>query len=157
MRRPSSKGKRAWLCVATCRGLYAPSMSKADPCSSEDISAGLQAIFLMISTKTWLAGVMHLTGAARRKDMRRALISSAVLSLMLLAGAPAKAQVSFGVQFGTPPPPPRAYRVPAQPRGDFVWVEGFWDLQGRRYKWHDGYWARPPFAGAYWIAPYYDN
>src|SRR5262245_52133699 len=75
--------------------------------------------------------------AARRKIMRKALISSAVLSVMLLASAPAKAQVSFGVQIGEPPAP-RAYRVPAQPRGDFGWVEGYGYLAGRQYRWTDG-------------------
>src|SRR4029077_20133968 len=65
----------------------------------------------------------------RRTIMRRALISSAVFSLMLLAGSPAKAQVSFGIQIGEPPAP-RAYRVPARPRGEFVWVEGYWYPQG---------------------------
>jgi YXWGXW repeat-containing protein len=62
--------------------------------------------------------------------------------------------VSFGVQIGEPPAP-RAYRVPAQPRGDSVWVEGYWYPQGNHYRWHDGYWARPPVAGAYWVQPYY--
>ena len=88
--------------------------------------------------------------------MRKALISSAVLGLMLFAASPAKAQVSFGVQIGQPPPP-RAYRVPARPRGEFVWVEGFWYPQGNHYKWRDGYWARPPVAGGYWVQPYYYN
>jgi len=73
---------------------------------------------------------------------------------MLLASASAKAQVSFGVQIGEPPAP-RAYRVPAQPRGEFVWVEGYWYPQGNHYRWRDGYWARPPLPGAYWVQPYY--
>src|ERR1700760_1740908 len=66
----------------------------------------------------------------------------------------ASAQVSVGIQIG-PPPPPRVYRVPPQPAPDYVWVEGYWYPQGHRYVWHDGYWTRPPYAGAYWVAPYH--
>jgi WXXGXW repeat (2 copies) len=110
----------------------------------------------MIFAKRGLAAFLHFVRSMRRKIMRKALISSAVFSLVLLAGAPAKAQVSFGVQIGEPPAP-RAYRVPARPRGEFVWVEGYWYPQGNHYRWRDGYWARPPVAGGYWIEPYYYN
>jgi hypothetical protein len=37
-----------------------------------------------------------------------------------------------------------------------VWIEGYQSLEGGRYRWHDGYWSRPPYEGAYWVAPYYD-
>ncbi len=102
-------------------------------------------------------------GHANHKDyeeeeiMRRALISSAVFALMLFASAPAKAQVSFGVQIGQPPPPPRAYRVAPVPAPGYEWVEGYWYPVRGRWTWHDGYWTRPPFAGAYWVAPYYSG
>jgi YXWGXW repeat-containing protein len=86
--------------------------------------------------------------------MRCAFVSSAVCALMLLGSAAANAQISFGIQIGEPPPP-RAYRVPARPGPEFVWVEGYWYPQGRHYRWHDGYWTRPPFEGAYWVDPYY--
>jgi hypothetical protein len=91
--------------------------------------------------------------------MRRALISSAVFAFLLTIGSAvnANAQVSFGVQIGTPPPAPRAYRVAPRPGADYEWVEGYWYLNGRRWAWHDGYWTRPPFAGAYWVAPYYSG
>jgi len=36
-----------------------------------------------------------------------------------------------------------------------VWVEGYQYPQGSHYKWHDGYWTRPPYEGAYWAAPYH--
>jgi len=88
--------------------------------------------------------------------MRRALISSAVLSLLLFAAPPAKAQVSFGIQIGQPPPP-RAYRVAPEPGPGYEWVEGYWYPVRGRWVWHDGYWTRPPFAGAYWERPYYSN
>jgi hypothetical protein len=52
-------------------------------------------------------------------------------------------------------PPPQVYRVPARPSPEFIWVEGYWYPKGHHYKWHDGYWTRPPFASAYWVEPYY--
>jgi hypothetical protein len=74
--------------------------------------------------------------------------------MVFLAGDRANAQVSFGIQIGTPPPP-RAYRVPPRPAPDYEWVEGYWYPQGKHYVWHDGYWTRPPYQGAYWVEPYY--
>ena len=83
------------------------------------------------------------------------IIQTFVLSgVLALSASAASAQVSVGIQIG-PPPPPRVYRVPPQPAPDYVWVEGYWYPQGHRYVWHDGYWTRPPYAGAYWVAPYH--
>jgi hypothetical protein len=79
------------------------------------------------------------------------------LAALLVAPAAAFAQVTFDVHIGTPPPPPHAYHVPPQPGPDYVWVEGYQYPQGGHYKWHDGYWTRPPYAGAYWVAPYHSN
>jgi hypothetical protein len=88
--------------------------------------------------------------------MRHLLKLTAVLGLLLFA-SPASAQVSFGFSFGTPPPPPRAYRVMPQPGSEFVWVEGYWYPNGRRWAWHDGYWTRPPYDGASWVDPYWEG
>jgi hypothetical protein len=88
--------------------------------------------------------------------MRNLLRLSAVLGLLLFA-SPAHAQVSFGFSFGQPPPAPRAYRVPAQPAPNYVWVEGYWYRNGNRWSWRDGYWANPPYDGAYWVEPYWDG
>src|SRR5262249_24552376 len=113
--------------------------------------------------------------------MRISLISSLGCVLALSASSTASAQVSVGVVIGRPaparvvaeeaaralevgapppvvieaPPPPRVYHVAPRPGPEFVWVEGYWYPQGRRYLWHDGYWTRPPYAGAYWVEPYY--
>ncbi len=87
--------------------------------------------------------------------MKNLLKLTAVLGL-LLVGSPASAQVSFGISIGAPPPP-RAYRVAPYPGPDYTWVEGYWYPQRGRYRWRDGYWARPPFATAYWVAPYYSG
>jgi len=82
----------------------------------------------------------------------------ALLALTLLAGSPAAfAQVSVGIRIG-PPPPPRVVRVlPARPGADFVWIEGYWYPAGGRYRWHQGYWTRPPYAGARWVGPRHDG
>lgn len=85
--------------------------------------------------------------------MRR-LFQTLAISVLLFAPASARAQVSFGIRIGEPPAP-RRYRVPPQPGPDYMWVEGYYYPQGPRYVWHDGYWTRPPYEGAYWVAPYY--
>ena len=86
--------------------------------------------------------------------MRKLLQTLAISALLLGPASTAQAQISFGIRIGDPPAP-RAYRVPRQPSADYVWVEGYWYPQGSRYKWHDGYWTRPPYEGAYWVEPYH--
>jgi WXXGXW repeat (2 copies) len=86
--------------------------------------------------------------------MRKFFETVAVSALLLGSASVAAAQVSVGIHIG-PPPAPRAYRVPPQPGPGYVWVEGYQYPQGGHYKWHDGYWTRPPYEGAYWMAPYH--
>jgi hypothetical protein len=87
----------------------------------------------------------------------RNLVKTVVLATVLLAPAvTVNAQVTFGVRIGQPPAP-RAYRVPPRPGPDYVWVEGYQYPERGRYKWHDGYWTRPPYQGAYWVDGYYDR
>src|SRR5262245_8256219 len=84
------------------------------------------------------------------------LLGATALSLFVLGSASnSAAQVSFDIRIGTPPPPPRYYVVRPQPAPEFVWVEGYWYPQGNHYRWHNGYWTRPPYEGAYWVEPYY--
>jgi hypothetical protein len=89
-------------------------------------------------------------------SVMRKFLQTAAVSALLLVPSIAQAQVSFGIRIGVPPAP-RVYRVPRQPRPDYEWVEGYWYPQGSHYGWHDGYWTRPPYAGAYWVAPYHTN
>ena len=80
-----------------------------------------------------------------------------LLALALMAGGAVFGQVSIGVRIG-PPPPPRAVAVlPPSPGPGFIWVDGYWYPNGRHYKWHAGYWTRPPYEGAHWIAPHHDG
>ena len=89
-----------------------------------------------------------------------------LMALMLVAGGSLFAQTRFaiGVQFGAPGyyaapvgPTPVAVAVyrPPCPGPGYVWIDGYRD--GYR-RWTDGYWALPPYAGAYWVVPrFYDG
>jgi hypothetical protein len=86
--------------------------------------------------------------------MRNVLQTFGFAALLLAAAPTANAQVSFGIHVGEPPAP-RAYQVPPRPGPDYVWVEGYQYPQGGHYRWHDGYWTRPPYQGSYWVEPYH--
>ena len=87
------------------------------------------------------------------------VVKAALLVGMILCSVSVvRAQVSIGIQIGAPPPPPAVvYVQPPQPEPDFVWVEGYWYPVGHHYKWHEGYWTRPPYAGAVWVPPHHDG
>lgn len=41
---------------------------------------------------------------------------------------------------------------------EYTWIPGYYYPVGARFNWHAGFWSRPPYAGAYWVAPrYYEN
>ena len=82
------------------------------------------------------------------------LCSGMVLSISILA-VPAWGQV--GIYIGTPPPPIRYEVRPPIPGEGFVWVDGYWGVDGGRYRWVRGRWDRPPYPGAYWSHPHYDH
>jgi hypothetical protein len=86
--------------------------------------------------------------------MKRFLQRLAISALLIVPASAAHAQINLGIRIG-PPPAPRAYRVPPQPGPDYTWVEGYQYPQGSHYVWHNGYWTRPPYEGAYWVAPYH--
>ena len=87
--------------------------------------------------------------------MRNTPRAFVLTTLILAAAGTANAQkTSIGIRIGQPPPP-RAYRIPPQPGLDYEWIEGYQYPEGGRYRWHDGYWTRPPYQGAYWVVPYH--
>lgn len=89
--------------------------------------------------------------------MRSFFRTTLLAALLLVAGVSAfGAQVSIGIRIGAPPPP-RVVAVPVAPGPDFVWAEGYWYPVGHHYKWHSGYWTRPPYIGARWVGPYHDG
>ena len=46
---------------------------------------------------------------------------------------------------------------PRSPGPGYTYVEGYWYPSGNKYKWHDGYWTRPAYSGARWVAPRYEG
>jgi len=88
--------------------------------------------------------------------MKKLLMTFALATLVLGHAYTANAQVSFGIHIGEPPAP-HSYRVPPRPGADYVWIEGYQYPVGRSYRWHDGYWTRPPYQGAYWSSPYHSG
>src|SRR5690349_11904574 len=94
------------------------------------------------------------------KEVRtmRNITKKIMLGAFLLASTPAfAAQVNIGIQIGAPPRPRVVRVVQRRPGPEFIWINGYWYPVGRVYRWHDGYWTRPPYAGARWVAPRYDG
>jgi hypothetical protein len=80
-----------------------------------------------------------------------------LLAIAMLTGGSLFAQVSVGIRIG-PPPQTRIVRVqPVSPGVGYSWVEGYAYPENGRYRQHAGYWTRPPYEGAVWNAPRYEN
>ena len=80
------------------------------------------------------------------------------IALAVVVAAPlAHAQVSFGVAIGAPPPPLRYETRPPIPGAGFTWTDGFYEPYNNGYRWHGGYWQRPPYAGGYYVHPHWDH
>ena len=77
--------------------------------------------------------------------------------MLLLVGQLFSADISIGIRIGPPPPPRVVYAVPPSPGPGFLWVREYWYPVGQRYKWHEGYWTRAPYAGARWVPPHHDG
>ncbi len=76
-----------------------------------------------------------------------------LLALLFVAGSSL-----YGQRYHAPPPPPPHYDyAPQRPGHGYVFVDGYWGHNGRKYVWSPGYWARVPYAGARWVAPRYSN
>ena len=55
-----------------------------------------------------------------------------------------------------PMPAPRvAAYVPPCPGPGYTFVGGYWYPAGPSYAWRTGYWTRPAYVGARWVAPRY--
>jgi hypothetical protein len=96
-----------------------------------------------------------------------------LLAVLLFAGSSmfAGPRVFVGVGFGggygyapapvpvyaAPPVAPVAAYIPPSPGVGYTWVGGYWNPVGPRWAWHAGYWARPPYARAYWVGPRYNG
>jgi len=85
-------------------------------------------------------------------------IATALFGILLLAsGSAFGAQVSIGIRIG-PPPRPRVVRVVRErPGPEYIWIDGYWYLEKKHYRWHEGYWCHPPYERARWVAPRYER
>ena len=80
-----------------------------------------------------------------------------LIVLALLAAGAVFAQFSVGIRIGAPPPV-RVVRVqPRSPGEGYAWIGGYWYPVSGHYKWHEGYWTRPVYAGAHWVEPHHDG
>src|SRR5262245_38816916 len=80
-----------------------------------------------------------------------------LLTIALVAGSMLLGQVSVGIQIGPPPPPRIVKSHPHSPGPGYMWVDGYWYPVNNHYVWHQGYYTRPPYEGAVWVAPRYDG
>ena len=87
--------------------------------------------------------------------MRRWMLTAAgaLLCGTLFFSAPALARTTY-VRVGPPAP---IHQVRPVRRPGFVWQNGFYRWDGRRYRWVDGRFVRPPFAGARWRPGRWNN
>jgi hypothetical protein len=84
-----------------------------------------------------------------------------LLALLLVTGgfALAETHISIGIGvgpgygYGYAPRAVAAYRSPC-PGPGYVWINGYYDGYGR---WFEGYWAMPPYGGAYWAEPRFNS
>jgi hypothetical protein len=78
-------------------------------------------------------------------------------ALVLTAGLGfGQVSVGIGIHIG-PPPAPIMVAPPPPPGPEFSWVDGYWYPVYGRYRWHAGYWTRPPYPGARWVGPRHDG
>jgi hypothetical protein len=83
-------------------------------------------------------------------------LKSTALTGILLASSVLAACGPTYVAYRAPlPPPPAPYVVGTvgyAPGPGYVWVGGFWNLNGGRWAWVNGRWAVPPRPRAVWVA-----
>ena len=64
----------------------------------------------------------------------------------------------YGARVYAGPPPVVRYAAPVRPvypGVGYTWVDPYYYPDGPRYVYRAGYWARPPYVGARWVAPRY--
>jgi hypothetical protein len=83
--------------------------------------------------------------------MKMKMFAATLFAAVSMFGA-----VTLGIRIG-PPPPPRIVVRTHSPGPGYTYVEGYWYPVGGHYKWHGGYWSRPPYEGALWIGPHHDG
>ena len=89
--------------------------------------------------------------------MKNFMTATLITAMLFASGMVFGAEISVGIRIGPPPSPYVVHVLPPRPGPEFVWVDGYWYPVGNHYKWHEGYWTRPPFAGAGWVPPHHDG
>ena len=99
----------------------------------------------------------RLSGVANSLHYRlpEEVMKTKLLAVLLLAGSALFAAPAVVVGVGVGAPAPVVAYAPPAPGSGYAWVAGYRYPVGARYAWHAGYWARPPYARAYWVAPRY--
>lgn len=83
---------------------------------------------------------------------KSAILSAVLLASSALVGCGGYTHAYVGV--GVVPPPPAPYVVGPvgyAPGPGYVWVDGFWNLNGGRWGWVNGRWALPPHGHSVWV------
>jgi hypothetical protein len=95
-------------------------------------------------------------------------VSVGVAGLSLLGcevfvrGRPVGATVYVGpqepeyVMVSEAPPPVVVELRPPAPSDSYIWIDGYWNWNGR-YVWERGHWSVPPRERAAWVAPHYES
>lgn len=81
--------------------------------------------------------------------MRSAILCAALLGSLGLAACSGR-YVNYAI--AAPPAPYVAGPVGYAPGPGYVWMDGFWNLNGGRWAWVNGRWAVPPRRHAVWVA-----
>ncbi|MGH9623569.1 MAG: hypothetical protein ACRD6B_03245 [Bryobacteraceae bacterium] len=84
--------------------------------------------------------------------LRLAVLSILLLGAVALIGC-GGGGAYYGVAVGPPPPPPVYGPVGVAPGVGFIWTNGYYDLNGNRWRWHQGRWRRPRHRGDRWVSP----
>jgi len=89
--------------------------------------------------------------------MKRLLKTTIIAAMLITYGSVFAAEISIAIRIGPPPPPRVVHVLPPRPGPEFIWIEGYWYPVEKHYKWHNGYWTRPPYPTARWVVPHHDG
>ena len=89
-------------------------------------------------------------------NFRKYRLTAALLSFGALTAC-GGGYYSGGVVVGPPPPEPFYGPVGVAPGPDYVWMGGYYDLNGSRWVWRQGHWGHPPRRGYTYVRPRWEE